>query len=244
MAATQRGENKMNRFSAKAGAVIVSVLLINPIAAQAADKRDVEAGPIWSQSDAERKCPQIAAGENGKWTGQWTTTVWGQMSVCEIAFETSGNQGSSAISANAHYFLSTDFRGVNMRLDVHNGGQHNNMTHLAPAGDFSGQFWKFTPAGDGFHKITSMFRGDTMCLDTFNGGDYNNMPHLTQCANYSGQLWKLEPSGGGKYRLKTNFRGDGMCLDIFNGGQHNNMPHLAQCADYSGQLWSLSSSGQ
>ena len=44
----------------------------------------VEAGPIWNQVDADRKCPQLAKSAGGKWTGQWKTTRPGQMSVCEI----------------------------------------------------------------------------------------------------------------------------------------------------------------
>jgi hypothetical protein len=46
----------------------------------------VEAGPIWSQSDAERKCPEVAKANGGVWTGQWRTTVPGQMSVCDLRF--------------------------------------------------------------------------------------------------------------------------------------------------------------
>ncbi|HEY6327558.1 MAG TPA: mannan-binding lectin [Candidatus Cybelea sp.] len=45
---------------------------------------NIEAGPIWSQTDAERKCPAVAKANNGTWTGQWHTTVPGRMSVCEI----------------------------------------------------------------------------------------------------------------------------------------------------------------
>lgn len=48
--------------------------------------RDVEAGPIWNQADAERKCRAKAAELRGEWTGQWHTTVVGRMSVCEIRF--------------------------------------------------------------------------------------------------------------------------------------------------------------
>jgi hypothetical protein len=44
----------------------------------------VEAGPIWSQSDAQRKCPQVATENRGTWNGQWRTTVPGRMSVCEL----------------------------------------------------------------------------------------------------------------------------------------------------------------
>ena len=44
----------------------------------------VDAGPIWNQIDADRKCPQVAKSAGGKWTGQWKTTRPGQMSVCEV----------------------------------------------------------------------------------------------------------------------------------------------------------------
>tara|TARA_R110000850_G_scaffold75593_5_gene164637 strand:- start:714 stop:1574 length:861 start_codon:yes stop_codon:yes gene_type:complete len=48
--------------------------------------RDVNAGPIWNQQDAQRKCPAVAASQGGEWTGQWRTTVQGRMSVCELRF--------------------------------------------------------------------------------------------------------------------------------------------------------------
>ncbi len=46
--------------------------------------RWLEAGPIWNQFDAERKCPDVARRAGAKWTGQWKTTRPGQMSVCEV----------------------------------------------------------------------------------------------------------------------------------------------------------------
>lgn len=50
------------------------------------NSRDVNAGPIWNQQDAQKKCPAVAASQGGQWTGQWRTTVQGKMSVCEIRF--------------------------------------------------------------------------------------------------------------------------------------------------------------
>jgi hypothetical protein len=50
-----------------------------------ADNITVEAGPIWSQADAEQKCPPLAAQQGGSWTGGWWTTVQGSMSVCEVS---------------------------------------------------------------------------------------------------------------------------------------------------------------
>ncbi len=49
------------------------------------EQASIEAGPIWSQDDALVKCPVVAAATSGTWTGQWRTTVWGKMSVCEIS---------------------------------------------------------------------------------------------------------------------------------------------------------------
>lgn len=52
------------------------------------DAFDVEAGPIWNQAHAQERCPEVALewGEKNdreaRWTGQWTTTVPGEMSVC------------------------------------------------------------------------------------------------------------------------------------------------------------------
>jgi ribosome modulation factor len=47
-------------------------------------KRNIEAGPIWNQADAQTKCPRVAAEARGRWTGQWRTTQAGRMSVCEV----------------------------------------------------------------------------------------------------------------------------------------------------------------
>ena len=44
----------------------------------------VEVGPIWNQQDAEKQCPKAARRQGGTWTGQWKTTVQGQMSKCQI----------------------------------------------------------------------------------------------------------------------------------------------------------------
>ena len=140
---------------------------------------------------------------------------------------------------NGYYFrLSTQFRGSGNCLDVFNGGDKNNMTHLTNCADYSGQYWRLSNAGNGYYRLSTMFRGINMCLDIHNGGPRNNQPHLVPCANYSGQFWSIRYEGSW-IRLTTQFRGQGMCLDIFNGGHSNNMPHLTGCANYSGQFWSL-----
>jgi ribosome modulation factor len=47
--------------------------------------RDIDAGPIWNQADAEAKCPRVASDARGRWTGQWRTVSPGRSSVCEVA---------------------------------------------------------------------------------------------------------------------------------------------------------------
>lgn len=47
---------------------------------------NVDAGPIWDNNDARTKCGRVAVAVRGSWTGQWSTLVPNQHSVCEIQF--------------------------------------------------------------------------------------------------------------------------------------------------------------
>jgi hypothetical protein len=98
---------------------------------------------------------------------------------------------AQAFDTGVYYRLSTQFRGPGISLDVFNGGVKNNMTHLAPASDYSGQHWRLTPAGNDYYRLKTMSRGEDMCLDVFNGGPKNNQVHLRRCADYSGQIMAL-----------------------------------------------------
>lgn len=59
-----------------------------PSAGRAEDRtpptRDIETTFIWTQSEAEVKCPAAAAEANGRWTGKWRMSVPGQTTFCEI----------------------------------------------------------------------------------------------------------------------------------------------------------------
>src|SRR5438094_96943 len=44
----------------------------------AAVVHDVEAGTIWNQADADKKCPMVCGGKD-KWNGRWRTTVPNKM---------------------------------------------------------------------------------------------------------------------------------------------------------------------
>ncbi|MBL8345723.1 MAG: RICIN domain-containing protein [Rubrivivax sp.] len=56
-----------------------------PAPPPSATTRDVEAGPLFSNAEAARKCPAVCS--PGRWNGQWVTTVPGRMSVCGCVFE-------------------------------------------------------------------------------------------------------------------------------------------------------------
>lgn len=64
-------------------ALVVALFALSACATAPA-VRNVEAGPIWNQDDANVKCPALAKQKGGVWTGQWVTTRPGEMSVCEI----------------------------------------------------------------------------------------------------------------------------------------------------------------
>jgi len=49
-------------------------------------KTNVLAGPLWSNDEAQKLGPQIAASYGAEFTGQWQTIVEGVMSVIEIKY--------------------------------------------------------------------------------------------------------------------------------------------------------------
>ena len=66
------------RYTFKALALAAS-LATRLFASQVA-ARNITAGPIWNQADAENKCPVVATA----YEGNWKTTVEGGMSVCGV----------------------------------------------------------------------------------------------------------------------------------------------------------------
>ena len=77
------------------GALCAGLLGAAPAAAKArSDTLRVEVGPIWDQQDAKAKCDKAARKAGGEWTGDWTTVVPGQSSVCMVK---PGKVGSSGL---------------------------------------------------------------------------------------------------------------------------------------------------
>jgi len=52
--------------------------------------KEVNAGPIWDQNQANTKCPLIASKNNGDWTGNWRKVGSNNVSVCQIRVDTAG----------------------------------------------------------------------------------------------------------------------------------------------------------
>lgn len=141
-----------------------------------------------------------------------------------------------SIDSNTWYKLTTSWQGTGKALDVINDGK-NNKIHLANSGNYSGQFWKFTPTKNGYYRLTTQWQGANKSLDVINDGK-NNRLHLAKTADYSGQHWKVKSLGNGYYRLTTLWQGDGKSLDIINDGVNNKL-QLANTGNFSGQLWKL-----
>ena len=52
------------------------------------EKREVEVGPIWNNDDGQAKGKEYERNNPGwKFTGQWRTTIPGEMSVIEVVRE-------------------------------------------------------------------------------------------------------------------------------------------------------------
>src|SRR5262245_5192536 len=79
----KREENPMQTLSKVRFAMVrpLCVLLIGLVALSAPLRADwIQAGPIWNDYDANRKCPVVCG--SGRWDGNWKTIQTGRMSVC------------------------------------------------------------------------------------------------------------------------------------------------------------------
>lgn len=65
---------------------VVEVELPAALAGTHEYKTNVLAGPLWSNDEAQKVGPNIAASYGAEFTGQWTTIVQGVMSVIEIRY--------------------------------------------------------------------------------------------------------------------------------------------------------------
>jgi hypothetical protein len=146
------------------------------------------------------------------------------------------NSAASPIDTGYYYQLTTLWQGDGRALDVVNDGV-NNQLHLAAAGNFSGQRWKFRALGNGYFKVNCLWLGIAKSLDVVNDGR-NNQLRMADSGDYSGQSWKLTPLDHDCFRLTTQWLGDGKALDVVNNGANDRL-QLAETGDFSGQFWKL-----
>jgi hypothetical protein len=71
-------------------AICVMAMLAAPAAAQV---KTIGAGPIWSNDDAQGKCPTVCARDNMGWQGVWRTTR-GMQSECDCVGRAGERHGS------------------------------------------------------------------------------------------------------------------------------------------------------
>lgn len=73
----------------------IGLIVALALPALAQGVREINAGPIWNQPDAQQKCPRVCGQAGGQWNGHWRTTQFGQMSVCNCQMPMTGaSQGS------------------------------------------------------------------------------------------------------------------------------------------------------
>lgn len=62
---------------------LLFILLLSLVSCTAFARHfNIQAGPIWSNADAQTKCPAVCTSHHSQWTGQWSTVGAGQ-SVCQ-----------------------------------------------------------------------------------------------------------------------------------------------------------------
>lgn len=144
---------------------------------------------------------------------------------------------SVPIDTTFYYRLTTLWQGKGKSLGVINDGT-NNMLQLEASDNVTGQYWKFTPLGDGYYRLTTAWLGGSKSLDVVNDGASNRDVQMAATDDVVGQHWKITSVGGGYVRLTTEWRGNGLSLDIVNDAAKNR-PRLAPTGNASGQRWLL-----
>ncbi|MGB1310615.1 MAG: mannan-binding protein [Leucothrix sp.] len=65
--------------------------------------KDADAGPIWDQAHANRKCPLIAKNNKGQWTGNWRKVGSNNMSVCQIRVDAGATAAKPVVKTETTY---------------------------------------------------------------------------------------------------------------------------------------------
>ena len=74
-----------------------------PVTVPTSIVKEADAGPIWDQDHANRKCPLIAKNNKGQWTGNWRKVDANNMSVCQIRVNTATGAATPAVESETTY---------------------------------------------------------------------------------------------------------------------------------------------
>jgi hypothetical protein len=136
-----------------------------------------------------------------------------------------------------YYKVSNEYAGPTKALDTFSD---TFGCFFATTGNFSGQFWYFTPTlTPGYYSMRNQFQGETKALE---GADSPAPCFLTGTPPggfFSGQLWKPVAFGGQfptGYRLQNLYLGTAKSLDapLVSGAQ---TPIMQATGNFTGQVW-------
>lgn len=94
---------------------------------------------------------------------------------------------ATAVPTGSWYRFTNMFLGEDRSLDTYSNA--GNEPFMGDTGNYSGQYWQFTPLSGGYFRLTNMFLGSGRSLDTYS--DLGNEPFMGNTGNYSGQYWKI-----------------------------------------------------
>ncbi len=141
---------------------------------------DVEAGPIYDNEHAKKRCPEVLAdwlaanpGNEAEWTGNWATTAEGEMSVCNIRIKKAASGTESSAGST--------IRGK--------------ASPMVPEGTAAVDFSKVTSAGT---------IGDLRALNITEGSHpFSNEFFLPVTFAQTTWLARISPENGGEYFAKS-----------------------------------------
>ena len=141
-------------------------------------------------------------------------------------------QVADAIDEAWWYRLTNASLGESYSLDTANDGINDPM--MAPTGNYSGQFWRFSAEGSAY-RMTNAFLGLGRSLD--NIADGSNPLFMCESNQYKGQRWHLTPAGEGYFRLTNDDLGDSRPLDTRPEWPYRPFP--GKTGNSQSQLWKL-----
>lgn len=153
------------------------------------------------------------------------------------------NLAAAEVFPEKHFQLTTQFREANNECLVANS--NGTSASMITCANHLGQWWKATPAGDGYFKLTTQAsQGKKECFESGeNGPDVRKRigAYMYSCKDESGQLWKATPAGDGYFKLTSQFRENkNECLEgNQKAGVKGGVAFMDTCQNVSGQLWKI-----